>query len=95
MYKEYKALNNKVLFDIDNFIYGTNFITAKDIKLISLNKEDAIKAKNDFIEESNKLDRNAENVYNNIEKIKYSIIASLIINNKYSTNDIKIIEHND
>lgn len=58
-YKEYKASEGKVLFNIDNFTYGNMMLCSVDtvLNLIEVNKEDAEEYQKTYYEESERLMR--------------------------------------
>ena len=58
-YKEYKASEGKVLFNIDNFTYGNKMLCSVDtvLNLIEVNKEDAEEYQKTYYEESERLMR--------------------------------------
>ena len=58
-YKEYKASEGKVLFNIDNFTYGNMMLCSADtvLNLIEVNKEDAEEYQKTYYEESERLMR--------------------------------------
>lgn len=65
MYNEYKASNNKVLFNIKNFTYGNRILSINDIsgELIELDKSVAEKYANEY-------SKQIEEYYNQEKKIK-------------------------
>lgn len=58
-YKEYKASEGKVLFNIDNFTYGNMMLCSVDtvLNLIEVNKEDAEEYQKTYYEELERLMR--------------------------------------
>lgn len=58
-YKEYKASEGKVLFNIDNFTYGNMMLCSVDtvLNLIEVNKEDVEEYQKTYYEESERLMR--------------------------------------
>lgn len=58
-YKEYKASEGKVLFNIDNFTYGNMMLCSVDtvLNLIEVNKEDAEEYQKTYYKESERLMR--------------------------------------
>lgn len=54
-YNEFKAPTGKVLFNLDNFTYGNTILSAFDLNLIVLDKEEAEQLANEYIEKQEEI----------------------------------------